>query len=121
MANDAARSLKDGVLQSNEGEPQTIADGARTRSLGRRNWTIIQPSIEGIVEVQEKYIKRGVGELYAWGIASEPTGALTMGALLQESQKNEGWWSLLQRKRIGIVVSGGNVDSEVFEELISRN
>src|SRR5258706_507217 len=39
MANDAARSLRAGHIIVNETEPQTIADGARTVSVGQHNWT----------------------------------------------------------------------------------
>src|SRR5207237_3289131 len=42
LGNDAARSLREGRLVTNEREPDTIADGARTLSLGRRNWEILR-------------------------------------------------------------------------------
>src|SRR6476661_4729014 len=45
LGNDAARSLKAGELISNDAEPMTIADGARTISLGKRNWAIIKENV----------------------------------------------------------------------------
>ena len=45
LANDAARSLKAGEIVRNESEPQTLADGARTLSLGKHNWEIIKNGV----------------------------------------------------------------------------
>src|SRR5437588_12498980 len=52
-ANDAAQSLQNGKLIRNEHEPATIADGARTLSLGELNWEIIQRGITDIKEVPD--------------------------------------------------------------------
>jgi threonine dehydratase len=49
MANDAARSLEKGEIVKNEREPQTIADGARTISLGKHNWEIIKTGVSEII------------------------------------------------------------------------
>ncbi|HET7102262.1 MAG TPA: pyridoxal-phosphate dependent enzyme, partial [Terriglobia bacterium] len=56
LANDAARSLREGRIVSNEGEPQTLADGARTLCLGGRNWEILSRELNRIIEVPEKKI-----------------------------------------------------------------
>jgi len=112
LANDAARSLREGRLIANENEPQTIADGARTVSLGRHNWAIIQPSVAGIVEVSEEQIREGLRLLY--GLANlkvEPTGALAIGALLAAPDK-------FRDQKVCCVVSGGNVDSAVYRSCI---
>ena len=42
IGNDAARSLRGGCLVANETEPATLADGARTVSLGLRNWEVLR-------------------------------------------------------------------------------
>ena len=60
MANDAARSLQSGEIVRNEHEPQTIADGARTISLGKHNWEIIKTGVSEIVEVSEEKIIEAV-------------------------------------------------------------
>ena len=51
--NDAARSLRSGKLIRNEQEPETIADGARTVSLGKLNWEILQHGLTDIIEVPD--------------------------------------------------------------------
>ncbi|HKG20322.1 MAG TPA: pyridoxal-phosphate dependent enzyme, partial [Blastocatellia bacterium] len=64
MANDAARSFRAGHIVLNESEPQTIADGARTVSIGRHNWDILREGLAGIVEVPEENIREGVRLLF---------------------------------------------------------
>ena len=59
MANDAHRSLKEGKIVRNEFEPQTLADGARTVSVGKYNWEIIKDGVTEIIEVSEENIKNG--------------------------------------------------------------
>lgn len=108
LANDGARSLREGRLILNDAEPQTIADGARTVSLGHHNWAIIREHVAGIIEVSEDQIREGVRLLY--GLANlkvEPTGALTIGALLASTDQFAG-------REICCVVSGGNVDPAVY-------
>ena len=77
LGNDAARSLKAGELIRNEAEPLTIADGARTISLGERNWAIIKDNVQTIIEVSEEKIDEAV-QLYfaAANLKCEPTGGI---------------------------------------------
>lgn len=112
LANDAARSLVAGHLIANETEPQTIADGTRTLSLGKLNWPIIKDGLKEIIEVPEERIVEAL-RLY-YGLANlkcEPTGALSLGAILVDRDRFQG-------KRICVVVSGGNVDPSVYADLI---
>jgi threonine dehydratase len=112
LANDAARSLREGRIIANEHEPKTIADGARTISLGQHNWRIIREHVAGIIEVSEEQIREGVRLLY--GLANlkvEPTGALSIGALLAAPDQ-------LRDEEVCCVVSGGNVDPAVYRECI---
>jgi threonine dehydratase len=112
LANDAARSLKAGVIIQNEIEPQTIADGARTVSLGLHNWEILQHGLRGIVEVPEGKIIEGVQLLFELAnLRAEPTGALSIGALLTEPE-------LFRDRCVCCVVSGGNVDPDVYAKII---
>jgi threonine dehydratase len=113
LGNDAARSLAAGRLVVNETEPRTIADGARTISLGNLNWEIIRNSISGIIEIPEETIKTAV-RLYfnLANLKCEPTGALSLGAVLDQRD-------LFRDKRVCLVVSGGNVDPAVYCDLIS--
>jgi threonine dehydratase len=113
MGNDAARSLREGRLVVNETEPMTIADGARTLSLGHRNWAILKDGLAGIIEVSEDNIREAV-RLYfdLANLKSEPTGALGLGAILEDKEKFAG-------KKVCVIVSGGNVDGEVYRNILS--
>jgi threonine dehydratase len=114
LANDAARSLKAGRLIADKVEAPTIADGARTLSLGRLNWEIIKDEVEKIIEVDEERIMRAVWiYFHLVNLKVEPTGALSLGALLKDKKDFMG-------KKVGIVVSGGNVDTEVYVRVISQ-
>ena len=114
LANDAARSLRAGHIVENEAEPQTIADGARTVSVGRHNWAVIKDGLSKIIEVPEENIKEGVRLLFSLAnLKAEPTGALAVGALLTEPELFEG-------HSICCVVSGGNVDPEVYRSILSH-
>lgn len=113
LGNDAARSLKAGKIVVNEQEPQTLADGARTISLGEHNWKIIEKGVAGIFEVSEDKLKEAVKVLFGLSnLKVEPTGALTIGAILEEPQKFAG-------KNVCCVVSGGNVDTKVYNQILA--
>jgi threonine dehydratase len=115
IANDAARSLREGRIVINEQEPQTIADGARTVSLGHHNWAILQEGIANIVEVPEENIKEGLRLLYSFAnLKAEPTGALSIGALLTAPERFAGL-------SVCCVISGGNVDAEVYRTILAGN
>jgi threonine dehydratase len=112
LSNDAARSLREGRLVKQEREGDTIADGARTLALGDRNWAILKDGLAGIVEVDEPEIRAAVrlhSELA--NLKAEPTGALSLGALLAAPETFRG-------KRVCCVVSGGNVDPAVYREIL---
>lgn len=112
LGNDAARSLKAGKIVRNEAEPMTIADGARTISLGNLNWPIIKENVREIIEVPDEKIADAV-RLY-FGLANlkcEPTGAVSLGAVLERPDDFAG-------KRVCVIVSGGNVDPDVFKAIL---
>ncbi|HUR99767.1 MAG TPA: pyridoxal-phosphate dependent enzyme [Pyrinomonadaceae bacterium] len=112
LGNDAARSLRAGEIVQNEAEPLTIADGARTISVGKLNWPIIKDGVGEIVEVPDEKIRDAV-RLY-FGLANlkcEPTGALALGAILENPSRFEG-------RKVCVVVSGGNVDAEVYKTIL---
>jgi threonine dehydratase len=113
VANDAARSLREGRFVINETEPQTIADGARTVSVGHYNWAVLKDGLAGIVEVPEENIKEGVRLLFGLAnLKAEPTGALAIGALLTDRERFHG-------RRVCSVISGGNVDAEVYRSILA--
>ncbi|MBA3858326.1 MAG: serine dehydratase [Cyanobacteria bacterium PR.3.49] len=113
MANDGKRSLDAGKIVINEEEPQTIADGARTVSLGQRNWAILQTGIKDILEVSEDGIEGAVRLLFHLAnLKCEPTGGLALGAVVARKD-------LFKNKRVVCVVSGGNVDVDLFCRLVA--
>ena len=90
----------------------SIADGARTISLGNLNWEIIRHSVAGIFEVPDDTIAEAV-KLYfdLVNLKCEPTGALSLGALLLAKDQ-------FGDKRVCLLVSGGNVDLATYTEMI---
>lgn len=112
LGNDAARSFREGRLIPNETEPMTLADGARTISLGNLNWPIVRDGAKDFIEVSDEKIAEAVRLYYGLAnLKSEPTGALTLGALLEQPVRFAG-------RKICVVVSGGNVDSAIYKGLI---
>lgn len=113
LANDAARSLRAGRIVRNETEPQTIADGTRTLSLGEHNWAILKDGLAGIVEVPEADIEEAVRLLFSLAnLKAEPTGALSLAALLTQPE-------LFRGHSVCCVISGGNVDPEVYRRILA--
>ena len=100
-ADDAYRSLQAGkILPAND--PRTIADGLRT-SLGELTFAVIQQHVQQIVTVSEEAIVSAMR--YVWErmkIIIEPSAAVPIGALLEKKIDLTG-------KRIGVILSGGNV------------
>ena len=103
-ADDAFRSLKAGRIIPAD-NPQTVADGLRT-SLGDLTFPIIQRLVKDIVTVSESGIVHGMRTLWErMKLVVEPSAAVPLGALLSGRIKLGG-------KRVGILLSGGNVDLE---------
>ena len=110
--NDAAQSLRNGQLIRNEQEPDTIADGARTLSLGELNWEIIQRGIADIIEVPDVLTLEALRRYFLYAnLKVEPTGALSLGALFAEPKRFHG-------KRVCCIVSGGNVDPFIYAQAL---
>lgn len=114
LGNDASRSLKAGKIIANETEPMTIADGARTISLGELNWEIIKNGVTDVFEISEEDIAAGVRMYFDLAnLKCEPTGALTLGAILANLDN-------FADKKVCLVVSGGNVDPEVYSHILNE-
>lgn len=112
LGNDAARSFRSGSLVANEAEPETIADGARTLSLGDVTWPIVRGGVEDIVEVSEARIAEAMRLLFGLAnVKAEPTGALALGAVLERPGR-------FADRRICCVISGGNVDEELYAAVL---
>ncbi|HVW22828.1 MAG TPA: pyridoxal-phosphate dependent enzyme [Opitutaceae bacterium] len=101
-ADDAARSLAAGRFIPQE-NPRTIADGLRT-SLGQLTFPILRERLEGVLTVPEDEIVEAMR--LAWQVMKiviEPSSAVPLAALL-------GSGSPLRGRRVGVILSGGNVD-----------
>ncbi len=83
--------------------PQTIADGTRTEALGELTFEIIRARVADVVSVPESAIVAATRALFTSArLVVEPSGALGLAALLSGAVSAEG--------RIGILLSGGNID-----------
>jgi threonine dehydratase len=104
MADDAYRSLQAGHILPSEG-PRTIADGLLT-SLGTLTFPIIQQNVEQIITVSEAGIIEAMK--FIWErvkIVVEPSAAVPVAVLWERKIDLSGL-------RVGIILSGGNVDLE---------
>lgn len=105
-ADDACRSLAQGRIVPSV-EPRTVADGLLT-SLGDRTFAIIREHVRGIVTVSEDAIVAAMR--FVWErtkLVVEPSSAVPLAALLEGKLELGG-------QRVGIVLSGGNVDLEAL-------
>jgi threonine dehydratase len=103
-ADDAFRSLRDGVLYPSA-NPNTIADGLRT-SLCPLTLSIIQKYANGILTVTEESIVNAMRLVWErMKIIIEPSSAVPVAAVMHNKEKFAG-------KKVGIILSGGNVDVE---------
>jgi threonine dehydratase len=103
-ADDAFRSLQAGRIIPSV-EPRTIADGLLT-SLGERNFPIIREHVERILTVSDAAIVRAMRLIWErMKLVVEPSAAVPLAALLEKGGEAE-----IAGRRVGIVLSGGNVD-----------
>ena len=101
-ADDAYRSLKSGKIETNE-TANTIADGLKTQ-LGDQNFPIILENVEEIIRVSEEEIISALKLIWErMKIIVEPSSAVALAAVMREKEK-------FGDKKIGIIISGGNVD-----------
>ena len=101
-ADDAMRSFKAGKIIPSV-NPVTIADGLLT-SLGECNFPIIQQYVKDIVTVSEASIVDAMRLIFErMKIVIEPSAALPFAALMEQKVN-------VKNKRVGIILSGGNID-----------
>jgi threonine dehydratase len=114
LADDATRSFRTGELQVRQPGPDTIADGLRTPSLGRITFPLVRELVAGMRTVTEEQIVAGMDFLWTrMKVVAEPSGAVPLGSLLADSAGLHG-------ARVGIIVSGGNVDLGTAFALLAR-
>ena len=107
-ADDAARSLEAGEFLPQTG-PDTICDGLLT-SMGEHTWPIIRDHLETIIRVTDEQVVEAMRLILDnLGMVVEPSGAVSLAAVLTPEFKE-----LKGIDRVGVILSGGNVDSLPF-------
>jgi threonine dehydratase len=110
LADDATRSFNTGTLQSVR-NPQTIADGTRTASLGQITFPLILEHVTDMKTVSEQAIIDAVKFLlFRMKLVVEPSGALGLAALQSGTIDPNG--------RIGVILSGGNIDAATIISIL---
>lgn len=100
---DATRSFRTRTLQT-VSEPDTIADGARTSSLGKITFPLVLAYVSDMVTVTDPELLRAM--FFLWErlkLVVEPTGALGAAAVFEHKLDIRG-------ARVGVILSGGNAD-----------
>ncbi len=111
LADDAVRSFETKILQTVK-NPPTIADGTRTPSLGQHTFPLILQCVDQMTRVSEESIAEAVRFLfYRMKLVVEPSGALPVAALLSGAIRPSG--------RVGVILSGGNVDGEAMAKILA--
>jgi threo-3-hydroxy-L-aspartate ammonia-lyase len=111
LGDDATRSFRTKTLQTVQ-NPATIADGTRTPSLGAITFPLVLANVDDMQTVSEAAIIEAVRLLfYRLKIVVEPSGALGVAALLSGVVRGY--------SRIGVVLSGGNIDGSTMASILS--
>lgn len=93
--------------------PTTIADGVRTRQPGVLTFAVISRLVDGVVTVSDSAIEEATRFMVLrMKTVVEPTGAIPAAALMT------GRLGDIAGKRVGVIVSGGNVDAEVLARIL---
>jgi len=109
--NDAQQSLAKGEIVRIE-TPRTIADAAQSRSLGQHTFPVLQQLGARVVTVSDAQLVDAMKFFAArMKLVVEPTGCLAAAAVFSGKLDVRG-------KRVGIVLSGGNIDLERFARLV---
>ena len=111
-SDDAYRSMKSGKIES--AQSNTIADGLLT-TLGTKTFPIIRENVSEIITVSDEEIINAMRILWErLKIVIEPSCTVPFAAVLKEKSRFAG-------KRVGIILSGGNVDLERAGRLFAGN
>ena len=109
--NDGQQSFRSGRIVHID-TPKTIADGAQTQHLGNITFPIIRRDVDDVLTVSDAQLVERMGFAASrMKLVIEPTGCLGFAAALQMKER-------LRGKRVGILISGGNVDMQRFCELL---
>jgi len=111
--NDGQQSFRKGEIVHID-TPKTIADGAQTQHLGQYTFGVIRRDVDDILTASDAQLVQAM-RFFAerMKLVVEPTGCLGFAAASQAGAP-------LRGKRVGVILSGGNVDMRRFGELISQ-
>ena len=113
LSNDWEQSLRVGE-RVRISPPPTIADGMRTQQPGELTFPVVQALVEAVLTVSEDEVKEAVRWLLLrMKLLVEPTGAVPVALLLS------GRLGDLTDRRVGVILSGGNVDPDVLCEILA--
>ena len=110
--NDVQQSLRKGEIVHID-VPRTIADGAQTQHAGDLTFAVMREKVDDVVTVSDAQLvdaMRFCGERMK--IVIEPTGALAAAAAFNAAVPIHG-------QRVGVIISGGNIDLKRYAQLIS--
>ena len=109
---DVQQSLRRGEIVHIE-VPRTIADGAQTQQPGRYTFPVIQALVSDVVTVSDDALRRAM-RFFAgrMKLVVEPTGCLAAAAAFEGAVE-------VRQRRVGVIVSGGNVDLARYAALIA--
>ena len=109
--NDGQQSFRSGAIVHIP-TPTTIADGAQTQAVGELTFAIIRRDVQDVLTVSDAQLVQAM-RFYAerMKMIVEPTGCLSLAAVCHAGLP-------LQGKRVGVIVSGGNVDLQRFGQLL---
>ncbi len=111
LADDAVRSFQTGRIHTVK-NPPTIADGTRTPSLGKIPFGLIRQHVDDMRTVTEEAIVAAVRFFfYRMKLVVEPSGALGLAALASRSIPAAG--------RVGVIISGGNIDAATMITILN--
>lgn len=109
---DGLRSWRSGEIVHID-VPRTIADGAQTQHLGRYPFAIIREGVDEILTVPDDALVEGMRFMASrCKLVVEPTGCLALAGVLARRESLAG-------QRVGVIVSGGNVDLDRFAALVA--
>ncbi|WP_343733394.1 threo-3-hydroxy-L-aspartate ammonia-lyase [Duganella sp.] len=111
--NDGQQSFRSGRIVHID-TPKTIADGAQTQHLGNLTFPIIQRDVNDILTASDEQLRAEM-RFFAerMKMVVEPTGCLGLAAARVIKER-------LQGKRVGIIISGGNIDLPRYAELLAQ-
>ncbi|TYQ04309.1 UNVERIFIED_ORG: threonine dehydratase [Zoogloea ramigera] len=111
--NDGQQSFRSGSIVHID-TPKTIADGAQTQHLGNLTFPIIRRDVDDIVTVSDEQLRAEMRFFAArMKLVVEPTGCLGLAAARAMKEQ-------LQGQRVGVIISGGNVDVARYAELLAQ-